>query len=152
MPGEARVCAEEAFGRHARALAAKRGKRSAARLAHTARLRRVRDDAEEPGLERGTALEAVDPVENGEPRLLDDLLGHGPARHVHAGDPQHPGSVHPRQRGECSLVTRTQAVDKLRVLTREHMLHRATVTGWQRLSLRRDPRWSSAVRSRNRLV
>lgn len=51
------------------------GKRS--RLADTARLRLVREDAEEPRLQARAALEAFDSVENRKPGLLHDLLGNG---------------------------------------------------------------------------
>ena len=43
----------------------------------------VQQDRRDPGLERRAPLEAVDPVEHREPRLLHDLLGHRAAGHVH---------------------------------------------------------------------
>lgn len=39
----------------------------------------VEQDAEHPGPQAGSALEPVQPGEHGQPRLLHDLLGHGPA-------------------------------------------------------------------------
>src|SRR5262249_39989626 len=83
------------------------------------------------------ALEAVNSFEDAQPCFLDDLFGNSAARHVHPGNPQHPCAIHAHQCRERSLVTSAQAVDQLRVLTREQVLHRATVTLWQR---RRDAR------------
>src|SRR5439155_8557998 len=52
------------------------------------RLRDVRENPEDPGLQRGAALEAVDPVEDADPRLLHDLLGNRPAGDVDLSDSQ----------------------------------------------------------------
>ena len=48
-------------------------------LPFPARARAVGDDAQDPGLQAGAALEAVQALEDAEPRLLDDLLGDGAA-------------------------------------------------------------------------
>src|SRR6266571_7704771 len=50
-------------------------------LAVRLRLGPVGQDAEDPGLQRGAALEAVDPAEDRLPGLLHDLLGGRAARH-----------------------------------------------------------------------
>ena len=44
-------------------------------LAHAAGLGGVDEDAQDPRLQRRAALEAVEPLQDAEPRLLDDLLG-----------------------------------------------------------------------------
>ena len=58
------------------------------RLAHAARLRLVRQDPEEPGLQGGAALESLEARVDREPRVGDDLLGDRPRRHVHHRHPQ----------------------------------------------------------------
>ena len=61
-----------------RRVAAREENGSAAALALAARLRAVREDPEYPRLQRRAALEAPDPGEHAQPRLLDDVLGDGP--------------------------------------------------------------------------
>src|SRR5215831_16267357 len=107
---EALVGSEETVRRDARLIVCKRGKRCAACLANTARLRGVGNDAEKPRLERRAALEAVNSFEDAKPCFLDDLFGNSAARHVHPGNPQHPCAIHAHQCRERSLVTSAQAV------------------------------------------
>ncbi len=66
-----------------------RGERQRASLARGAGLRRVREDAEKPRLQRRTALEAPDAAQDPEPRLLDDLLGDGAALDTREGQAEH---------------------------------------------------------------
>ena len=67
--------------------------RHAASLPRAACLRDVGDDPEDPRLERGTALEAIDACDDAEPRLLNDLLGDGARGDVHPRDAEHRGAV-----------------------------------------------------------
>ncbi len=69
-----------------------RGERDRAALAQRAGLRVVREHAEEPRLQRRAALEAPDPREDAEERVLHDLLGHGPAGDVHLSHAQERGA------------------------------------------------------------
>ncbi len=48
------------------------------------RLGSVDQDVDDPGFERGASLEAIDAAQDGEPGLLDDILGRGSV-----GDVQH---------------------------------------------------------------
>jgi len=46
-------------------------------LAQRARLRLVREDREEPGLDRGACLEAANTPDHRQPGFLDDFFGDG---------------------------------------------------------------------------
>ena len=70
------------------AVALQRRERDAAPFPDALGLGPVDEDAEDPGLERRAALEPVDPVEDAEPRLLDDVLGRFPRGHVGHRQPQ----------------------------------------------------------------
>ena len=92
MAGPAVAVAEEAIrldGRLVVGVAAEAREGHAAALALAPRLGRVREDPEDPGLQRRAALEAVEALEDAEPGFLDDLLGDGTARHEHHRHPQH---------------------------------------------------------------
>src|SRR5207249_3495590 len=80
------------------------------------RLRDVGQDPEDPGLQRGARLETVDPGEDADPRLLDDLLGDRPARDVDLRDPEERSVVHPHQLLEGPLVACAQRLDEPRVV------------------------------------
>ncbi len=64
----------------------------------------VGEDVEDPGLERGAALEAVDALQDGEPGLLGDLLRDGPAGDEGLGEPDHGRVVGVDELGEGGLV------------------------------------------------
>ncbi len=85
----------------------------AAPFALAARLRDVRDDPEDPGLQRRAALEASDPADDAEPGFLHDLLCDRAGGDVHPGDAEHPGAVLVDQRREDALVTATERSDDL---------------------------------------
>ena len=91
------------------------GERHAARLALPAGLRPVGQDAEQPGLQRRALLEALEPGEDAEPRLLDDLLGRLAVADVQARDPQHRRAVALDERAERELVAAAQAGEQLSV-------------------------------------
>ena len=83
--------------------------RQHAPLALAAGARLVEQDAGDPGPQRGAALEAVDPVQDREPGVLDDLLGDRPAGHVHQRQPHQERAVLVDQRPERVLVAPSQA-------------------------------------------
>ena len=83
-------------------------------LAPGARL--VEQDAGDPGPQRGAALEAIDPVQDREPGVLNDLLGDRPAGHVHEGEPHQKRAVLVDQRPERVLVAASQSGDQLVVV------------------------------------
>ena len=118
VAGERVVRAAEAVrvDRRLVALGRERGERHAARLARAARLRDVRDDPDDPGAQRRAALEAVQPLEDAEPRLLHDLLGDGARLHVAARDREHRPVVALDERLERALVAGAQAGEQLGLL------------------------------------
>ena len=82
--------------------------RRRALLAYAGRAGPVREDAEDPGLERGPALEAVDALQNGKPGVLRDLLGDRPARDEGLGETHHRRVVGVDELCEGGLVAGTQ--------------------------------------------
>ena len=105
------VVAEEAVrvdGRLVVGVAAEAREGHAAALALAPRLGRVREDPEDPGLQRRAALEAVEALEDAEPGFLDDLLGDGAARDEHHRHPQHRGPVAAEQLAEGGFVAGTE--------------------------------------------
>src|SRR5215475_14798809 len=91
------------------------GHRDAALLPHAGRPRTVDQDAEQPGLQRGPALEPVQAAEHRQPGVLDDLLGHRRAGHERQREPEHGTVVAFHERDEGPFVTRPQAAEQLRV-------------------------------------
>ena len=106
----------EALRRHGRRVVVvvlERRERDAARLLDSLRHRAVGDDPQQPRLERGAALEALDPAQDGEPRLLHDLLGDRVRADVAARHAQHQAVVAPHELGERILVTGAKSVDQI---------------------------------------
>src|SRR4051812_32581369 len=68
----------------------------------------VDDDAEDPGLEGRAPLEAIQPAQHTEPRLLDDLLGHLAPADVGACHPQHARMVAIEQLNEGGFIATAQ--------------------------------------------
>jgi hypothetical protein len=64
----------------------------------------VHEDPEDPGLDRRALLEAVDAGDDGQPGLLDDLLGAGSRPHERRGHPAQGRIVAVEQPGERRLV------------------------------------------------
>jgi hypothetical protein len=96
-------------------LAEQRRERRAATLAHRPCAGAVGQDLKHPGLQRRAPFEAIDPVQDGKPRLLDDLLGHGAVADERAREAQHRGLVAPDERDERRFVARSQRGDDVRV-------------------------------------
>ena len=71
-------------------------------------LRRVREDAEDPGAQRGTALERANAVNHADPRLLDDLVGDRRAAHIPERQPAERCVVVAHELPESLLVTAAQ--------------------------------------------
>ena len=69
-------------------VADKRRERHVPPLSDAARLRLVRQDPEQPGLQRRAALEALEAGDDGEPRVRDDLLRGRLGRYVQTRDPE----------------------------------------------------------------
>src|SRR5919198_4435665 len=83
---------EEAIGIDrwsAAVLVRERRKRNRALVTRAAPLRAVRHDGEDPRLQGAASLEAVEPLEHADPRLLCDLLGGGGGADIQARDPHH---------------------------------------------------------------
>jgi hypothetical protein len=123
-PDQAVLRAAKALGRDRRPrildlLARERRERHRAALPDAAGLREVHDDAEEPGAQRRAALEAVDPAQQADPRLLDDFFGHGPVAHVKTRDAQHGGAMILDELRESALVAVAERADELRFVEGE---------------------------------
>ena len=121
VAGPARVVGrQEAIGIDRRALAlvvaAQRGERHGARLALAAGLGAVGQDAKEPRLQRGAALEALEAREHGAPGLLDDLLRHRRGAHVAERDALHQAAVAAHEGDVGALVAQAQGLQELFVL------------------------------------
>jgi hypothetical protein len=98
-----------------------------ANLALGTRLGRVREDPEDPGLQRGAPLEAVDPLHDPQPRLLHDLLGDGRVPDVHHREPKQRGVVALDENGERALVAVAQPLHDAQLVGRAYGLaHRVT--------------------------
>ena len=69
----------------------------------------VGEDPEDPRLQRRATLEAVDPAQHADPRLLHDLLGDRLAADEHPREPQHRRPVQLDEPHERSLVARAQS-------------------------------------------
>lgn len=125
----------EALGIHGRCVAIRslqrRGRRHP-RFAAAARDRRVHEDAEDPRLERRAELEAVDRSQDGQARLLHDLLRCGARAHVGACHRQHLPVVAVDEQLEGSVVTGAQPREQLRVLEVKSLiqLHPTSLGGW----------------------
>jgi hypothetical protein len=72
----------------------------------------VEKDAEEPGLERGPALEPLDAPDDREPGVLAHLFGDGPAADGGLGEAKQPRLVHADELDERGLVAGTQPLDE----------------------------------------
>jgi hypothetical protein len=92
------------------------GERHAATFARSAAQSHVREDAEDPGLERRAPLEAVEALQDPEPRLLHDLLGDVARLNVVARHRQHRAVVSLDERLEGLLVAGAQARQELGLL------------------------------------
>ena len=114
-----------------RGLELERRERSRARLPLPACLRPVRDDAEDPRLERRAALEAVDAVQDGDPALLHDVLRDRPARDVHQRHAQEGGLVHADELLERLLVPVAERLDESHLLELERVLHATDCNEWR---------------------
>jgi hypothetical protein len=123
------LAAHEAAGIHRR-LRLERGERTGARLALSSGLSPVRDDAEDPRLERGAALEAVDAVQDCEPALLHHVLGDRTARDVHLRDAYERGLVHADQLLEGLLVPVAEPLDEPHLLETERVFHAGDCNEW----------------------
>ena len=86
--------------------------RHGAPLADAAALRLVEQDPVDPRPQRRLAAEPVEALEDGQPGLLDDLLGDARRRHVLPGEPQHPARPAVDERGERLLVPARSAGDE----------------------------------------
>jgi hypothetical protein len=104
--------AVEAVGFNGRLVRLERGEGKRAALADAPRLGSVREDAEDPRLQRRAPLEAIDPLQDGEPGLLCDLLGDCLGRHVHPRNAHEHRVVHLDQRAERGFVARTKPRDE----------------------------------------
>ena len=70
----------------------------------------------QPGLQRRASFESFDATNDGQPRVLRDLLSHGAAADGHLGEAHHALLVAPDQRDEGRLVTRAKAVHQVGVV------------------------------------
>jgi hypothetical protein len=104
----------EPLGLDARAgvVTLERGERDAPTVPLRPRLGDVRDDPIHPGSERRSSLEAFEPVQDPQPRLLHDLLRDGPRGDVHPSHPEHRGLVLLDEHHERGLVAGTEAFDQ----------------------------------------
>jgi hypothetical protein len=100
-----------------------RGERQRAPFALRPRFRRVAEDAEDPRLQGRAALEAVEPIEDADPGLLDDLLRDRPARDPDLRDTQQGRVVQEDELLERRLVPGPQRLQELRLVQRERRLH-----------------------------
>ena len=96
------------------------------------RLRRVRQDPEEPRLEGRPALEATDAVEHADPRVLDDLLRDGARANEEHRDPEHRRTValdelHERPSSPPERRHQTHIVDGGDVPLLDARFHRVSV-------------------------
>src|SRR4051794_33322376 len=73
----------------------------------------VDDDRDDPGLQRAAALEALEPLKDAQPCVLEDLLGHRACLHIRARDGEHQSGVAVDERLERGLVALAQALDEL---------------------------------------
>jgi hypothetical protein len=80
------------------------------------RLGDVREDPEQPGLERRASFEAADAGERAEPGLLHDLLGNRAVAHEQHRHPEHRRAVRPDERQEDRFVARLEALDDQRLV------------------------------------
>jgi hypothetical protein len=81
------------------------GERDDPLLATGAGKRPVDDDAEDPGLERGAALKAIESAQNTEPGVLRHLFGQAGVSHIRACQTNHHRVIALDQQGEGRLVT-----------------------------------------------
>jgi hypothetical protein len=89
-----------------------------AALSLAACLRRVDQDPEDPGSQRGPALEPVETLEDPEPGVLDDLGGDRVARDVHPRHPAHRRAQLVDEDHERGLVAGPQALDEGEIIRR----------------------------------
>src|SRR6202795_1025713 len=115
-------------GLEAAVLGVERGEGNRSPLALAPCLRGVGEDAEDPRFQRGSTFEPVDSVQNRQPGFLDDILRHRGGRHEHSRDAQERRVQFSDQLHECLLVARPQSLYELRILRREELLHRPTVS------------------------
>ena len=80
-------------------------------LAHRSRARDVRDDPVNPGLERRAPLKPIEPAQDAEPRLLDDLVREGLRSRTGARNGA-PGRVRLHEIHERRLVTAPKRGDE----------------------------------------
>ena len=76
----------------------------------------VGEDAEEPGLEGGAGLEAIDALEDAEPGLLNDVLGGGAVADVEEGEADEGRLVAIDKDHEGALVTGAKGGDEANLL------------------------------------
>jgi hypothetical protein len=88
------------------------GKRYIPRFLASPRARAVYEDAEDPRSQGGSPFEAIDPVENGKPGVLDDLFGVGAAADVGLGEAEHGGVPAVEERLERVLIALSQSADQ----------------------------------------
>src|SRR6516164_8295829 len=73
------------------------------------------EDLEQPGLERGATLKALEPANHSHPGVLNGLLSHGLARNERASEAQHRLLVTTDQHHEGLLVALAQSSEQLDV-------------------------------------
>jgi hypothetical protein len=76
-------------------------------------LRTIRENGEQPGLDRRPSLEATDPGYDGQPGFLDDLFRDTGVRHEGLGQSHQGSAVKVDQPGERRFVAAAQSVDQL---------------------------------------
>src|SRR6266567_1429060 len=78
----------------------------------------VRQDAEDPRLQRRTPLEPVEALQHGQPGLLDHLVGHGRGGDERPGKAAHGSGELVDQPGEGALVATPQGVEQRGLVAR----------------------------------
>jgi hypothetical protein len=86
-------------------------------------LRDVRQDPEDPGLERRALLEAVDSGEDADPCLLHDFLRHCGAGDIDLCDPEKRRVILPHEGCEHRFVTCPKRVDGLNIVHEDRRVH-----------------------------
>ena len=81
-------------------------------LSLASRLGPVGEDAEQPRLQRRAPVEAIDAAEDGEPGLLDDILGRRLASHVEPSNSQQRRLVAIDEESEGRLAPAPQVIDE----------------------------------------
>ena len=112
MAGPGVVAAVEAVRLDRGLVTLERRERERAALADPACLGAVREDAEDPRLQRRALLEAVDPLDDREPRLGRDLLRNRLRGDVHPRDPDEHRVVHLDELAEGRFLAVPQRRDQ----------------------------------------